>query len=124
MKRKASRLHGVGIDVVSRHRVGQFVSRHRDAILKRFLNPSERRNSAGLDRDRLAELFTAKEAFFKACGESWMGLEGFRGMRITRRDGNRFEMEWKPARAARAYRGEGYFFRAGDLVGAQAMIWS
>jgi phosphopantetheinyl transferase (holo-ACP synthase) len=139
---RSAALHGVGVDLVSRDRVKQFLSRHRDYIRGRFLNFSERRSFKRLSLQEFAEIFTAKEAFFKACGEAWMGLEGFHGMRMKRCGGDHFEMEWRPAREAgrgspnlqkpgkgrpartqKLYRGEGHFFRSGDLVGAQAMIW-
>ena len=124
VKEKPATLRGVGVDLVSRRRVKQFLVHHGDYVRERFLNASERRAFKQISLQEFAELFTAKEAFFKACGESWMGLEGFQGMRIKRRTGDHFEMEWKPARDPRlVYRGEGHFFRSGDLVGAQAMIW-
>ena len=122
--REAATLRGVGVDLVSRNRVKQFLSRHGDYVRERFLNSSERRSFKHLSLRDFAELFTAKEAFFKACGESWMGLEGFQGMRMKRRDGDHFEMEWRTGRTQKLYRGEGHFFSCGDLVGAQAMIWS
>ncbi len=124
VKHKPAALRGVGVDLVSRTRIKQFLSHHGEYVRKRFLNVSERRSFDNLSLRGFAELFTAKEAFFKACGESWMGLEGFRGMRMKRCSGDHFEMEWRPARARKTvYRGEGHFFRCGDLVGAQAMIW-
>jgi|GEM_PF-879044 len=120
---RSSALRGVGVDLVSRNRVKQFLSRHRAYARERFLSFSERRSLKHLSLQEFAELFTAKEAFFKACGETWMGLEGFQGMRMKRCGGDHFEMEWRTGRAKRFYRGEGHFFRSGDLVGAQAMIW-
>lgn len=136
VKSKSATLRGVGVDLVSQSRIKQFLSHHGEYIRERFLNPEERRSFKRLSPQRFAELFAAKEAFFKACGEAWMGLEGFQGMKIRRRMGDRFEMEWRPLRrssrnssqkrpsgAERFYRGEGHFFRSGDLVGAQAMIW-
>ena len=120
---RSATLCGVGIDLVSRNRVKQFLSRHRDYVRERFLNASERRSFKRLSLQEFAELFTAKEAFFKACGEAWMGLEGFQGMRMKRYEGDHFEMEWRTGRTKKLYRGEGHFFRSGDLVGAQAMIW-
>jgi phosphopantetheine--protein transferase-like protein len=124
VKQKNAALRGIGVDLVSRDRVKQFLFRHGDYVRERFLNSSERRSSKRLSLQEFAELFTAKEAFFKACGEAWMGLEGFQGMRIKRREGDHFEMEWKPGRDQKTvYRGAGHFFRSGDLVGAQAMIW-
>ena len=109
---------------MDRARIKQFLTRHPDMIRRRFLNTSERRQFRRLGFKDFAELFTAKEAFFKACGETWMGLEGFQGMRITKRDGDAFEMRWKPERSKRTYKGKGFFFHDGDLVGAQATIWS
>ncbi len=123
VKENKSTLRGVGVDLVSRHRVKQFLSRHRDTIRERFLNSSERRSFKRLSLQNFAELFTAKEAFFKACGEAWMGLEGFRGMKLKRLDGDHFQMEWRPGNTGKHYYGEGHFFYSGDLVGAQAMIW-
>lgn len=123
VKQKPATLRGVGVDLVSRNRVKQFLSRHKDYVRDRFLNSSERRSFKRISPQAFAELFTAKEAFFKACGESWMGLEGFLGMRMKRRGGDHFEMEWRTGRDKKFYRGEGHFFRSGDLVGAQAMIW-
>jgi phosphopantetheine--protein transferase-like protein len=119
-----ARLHGAGIDIVSLTRVRQFLARHRDVVLRRFLSPSERKACQRIGTTEFAELFTAKEAFFKACGETWMGLDGFRGMTITGREGDRFRMQWRSAYSKKKYRGEGCFFRDGDIVGAQAMIWS
>ena len=120
---RTATLRGVGVDVVSRSRIKQFLSRHKDYVRERFLNASERRSFKRLSLQDFAELFTAKEAFFKACGESWMGLEGFQGMQMKRREGDCFQMEWRTGNTKKFYRGEGYFFRSGDLVGAQAMIW-
>lgn len=123
VKKAPATLRGVGVDLVSRGRVKRFLSRHADHVRERFLNSSERRTFKSLSLQEFAELFTAKEAFFKACGEAWMGLEGFQGMRMKRREGDHFEMEWRTGRTKKLYRGEGHFFRSGDLVGAQAMIW-
>lgn len=118
------RLRGVGVDLISRTRVEKFLHRHRDYARIRFLNRAEQRAYRTLSFQDMAELFTAKEAFFKACGEVWMGLEGFQGMKMVQRDGDYFKMEWRPTQNPRkVYRGEGYFFRSGDLIGAQAMIW-
>ena len=123
VKQKNTTLRGVGVDLVSRHRVKQFLSRHRDYVRERFLNAAERRSFKNLSLQGFAELFAAKEAFFKACGEAWMGLEGFQGMKLKRLGGDHFEMEWQTGRTGKRYQGEGHFFRSGDLVGAQAMIW-
>jgi phosphopantetheinyl transferase (holo-ACP synthase) len=120
---RSATLRGVGVDLVSRNRVKQFLFRHKDYVRERFLNSSERRSFKHLSPQDFAELFTAKEAFFKACGEAWMGLEGFQGMRMKRCEGDHFEMEWRTGLTKKLYRGEGHFFRSGDLVGAQAMIW-
>ncbi|MBU9888956.1 MAG: 4'-phosphopantetheinyl transferase superfamily protein [Candidatus Omnitrophica bacterium] len=124
VKRRSLALKGVGVDLISRQRVRRFLSRHRAYVLRRFLNRSEKREFGKISLQGFAELFAAKEAFFKACGESWMGLQGFRGMRMRRRATDLFEMEWRPARCRKAvYRGQGRFFRSGDLIGAQAMVW-
>ena len=64
VKQKSATLRGVGVDLVSRNRVKQFLFRHRDYVRERFLNSSERRSFKHLSLQDFAELFTAKEAFF------------------------------------------------------------
>jgi len=113
VKQKNTTLRGVGVDLVSRNRVKQFLSRHGDYVRERFLNSAERRTFKHLSLQSFAELFTAKEAFFKACGEAWMGLEGFQGMRMKRCEGDHFEMEWRTGRTRSSIAGKGIFFGAG-----------
>jgi len=124
VKGRARRLYGIGIDIISRTRMEAFLARHPEMIPRRFLNARERRFWRTMDAVGLAEIFAAKEAFFKACNEPWMGPEGFRGMHITRCGKEKFNMKWRVRNSGRRYRGEGVFFHDGDLVGAQAMIWS
>ena len=104
-RNKPTGLHGIGVDLVSRSRIRKFLQRHGLYLKDRFLNSAEKKTYPQLSVVSLAELFTAKEAFFKACGESWMGLEGFQGMHMTARDQDYFEMEWQPS-TGRSYRGE------------------
>ncbi len=122
VKKKSLPIVGLGIDIVSLCRIRKFFSLHHDEITKRFLNSSEKKTP--LTAAKFAELFAAKEAFFKACNEDLMGLDGFRAMRITEREGDNFKIEWRnKGKRKNIYKGEGCFFRCGDLVGSRVIIW-
>jgi holo-[acyl-carrier protein] synthase len=65
----AGRVAGVGIDAVEVPRMARALTRH-PGLSGVFLTPSERHWAAGR-ADRVALAFAAKEAAFKAFGESW-----------------------------------------------------
>ncbi len=76
----------VGVDLVEIPRARAFYRSHSDR-LESFLSRAEStrlRASERPERD-LAELLASKEAVFKALSLPWMGTQGFRDIRITRR---------------------------------------
>jgi len=72
---------GIGIDILSRKRADAFLERHRNRILERLLTVQEKERYLASGRKMspllFTKLFAAKEAYFKACGGDWMGIEGF-----------------------------------------------
>lgn len=79
----------LGVDLVEIERAREFVREHRGR-LARYFHPSEMRIlRAHRDPARgAAVLLAAKECAFKAQpGAVWMGVDGFRRIRIARKDG-------------------------------------
>ena len=118
-------LKGVGIDLVSLSRIRKFLNRHPSKISRRLLTKSERKkiSSKRLSPVVLARLLAAKEAFFKAVGRSWMGLEGFGAIEIKGFAHGRFQVESKFP-DGRFRKAEGAFFGTQKFVGAQVTLWS
>lgn len=119
------RVKGVGVDLISLKRAREFVARHRDRIYDRLLSPSERKNFSrkNLTASRFARLFSAKEAYFKALGGEWMGVEGFAQMELAAHTGDRFHIGSLKREWQRQGTGEGCFFENEDYVGAQVIVW-
>ena len=117
MKLSYRRFKGVGIDIVKLSRARDFLNRHRETIKKKLLDKSEKFRLTPL---QFAKLFAAKEAFFKARGADWMGLEGFSQIRVAPLKGNRFiaSSEVQGSRLE----GRGRFFRLPNHVGAEVII--
>jgi holo-[acyl-carrier protein] synthase len=84
-----SRVLGLGLDVVDRHRFGAVLARHGGAFERRVFRDGEiRPQVAGAARvTHLAGLFAAKEAALKALGTGWAHGLAFRQIEIAR-DGN------------------------------------
>src|SRR5438874_124528 len=73
------RLRGIGIDLVSVPRMRRFLKEHGKKAV-RLLDPAQ--SSRKVSAAHLARIFAAKEAFFKALGRSWMGMEGFKDIQV------------------------------------------
>ena len=117
-------LAGVGIDMVSINRMRRFLKSNRHSALERLCTVAEKKQ---LRRKRFSafefsKLFAAKEAFFKATGGSWMGLEGFRALEVKPLWGGRFQVRRKEKRKSMPP-AEGHFFRDKEWVGAQVILW-
>ena len=73
----------LGVDILELKKVDAFYVRHRDKLAS-LLNPNELAyvKTSARPKDALALLLSAKEAVFKALGESFMGIAGFRDIRL------------------------------------------
>jgi phosphopantetheine--protein transferase-like protein len=82
----------VGVDLMEFKRAGSFYRTHKER-LGSFFAPRELSyiRKSRRPRESLALLLAAKEAVFKSLGIPWMGLEGFRDIRI--RPGRRLSCE-------------------------------
>ena len=111
----------MGIDLVSIPRMRKFVKLHGKKAAE-LLDPSFSSHSKGVASvKRLARLFAAKEAVFKALGRSWMGFEGFRDIKVLGSPAQGFSVQctFLPQGVAVA----GRFFEGKDWAGAQVILW-
>ncbi|MFA6599904.1 MAG: 4'-phosphopantetheinyl transferase superfamily protein [Candidatus Omnitrophota bacterium] len=122
---EAGRCTGVGIDILARKRASVFLRRHGRRISGRLLSKRERAAFPGAKLTPLvfSRLFAAKEAYFKACGGTWMGLEGFSSIDVEFLSGRRFCAFSSSIRPRRGRTAEGVFFGTRDFIGAEILIW-
>ena len=113
------RLKGIGIDLVSVPRMKRFIKEH-GAKAVRLLD-SRKKSSPKISVTRLARLFAAKEAVFKALGRSWMGMEGFEAIQVQ--DSPRGTFRVQCPFLPRGAEVSGRFFSGPDWAGAQVIIW-
>ena len=75
--------HPIGIDILEWKKAGGFYHEHR-LQLGALLHPQELAFVQGSRKppQAFAQVFSAKEAVFKALGASWMGVSGFREVEI------------------------------------------
>ncbi len=114
------RISGIGIDLVDLNRAGRFLKEHRATSLNRLFFPSERKfiqNKPSVSS--FAKAFAAKEAFFKALGLSWMGLEGFKKIKLKILPNDRFTAS---SVSPKKIQGQGRFFESRKWVGAQVIV--
>ena len=73
----------IGVDILERKKASGFYHVHRDR-LSALLHPGELAFVLGSRRpaEAFAQVFSAKEAVFKALGASWMGISGFRDIQL------------------------------------------
>ncbi len=74
----------LGVDILEREKARSFYRLHKER-LSQILLPSElaHLNKVKNKTDKLAEMLAAKEAVFKALGGSWMGMSGFKKIRLS-----------------------------------------
>ena len=123
------RVLGLGIDLISLSRARQFLKENRPRAINRLLTHPEKRRlrNKSLTSLQFSKMFAAKEAFFKASGESWMGLEGFRSLEVKFLAHDKFQVRsLKPNRFATLKHREviGRFFHNGIFLGAQVILYS
>lgn len=108
----------MGIDLVSIPRMRKFVKLHGKKAVELLDSSSSKRS---LSVKRLACLFAAKEAVFKALGRSWMGVEGFRDIKVQGSTGQSFSVQcpFLPPGVLAA----GSFFEGEGWAGAQVILW-
>lgn len=123
--RPGSELIGIGIDLISWNRVKRFLAEHSFEFLQRLLTPAEQKafQEARSPLQFFARCFTAKEAYFKACGGSGMGEAGFNQIETSMKGKNRFLAASSFASPVTCLEGEGDFFESPDEIGAQILIW-
>ena len=122
---KSSReLKGVGVDLMRLSRARRFLKQSRNQSVMRLFSKSE---IAALRGKRLtphlfAKFFSAKEAFFKAGGGAWMGMEGFADIEVKCLPRDRFQVR---AFAGKPVQGkaEGNFLRGRGCIGARLVVW-
>lgn len=122
-KSKPLSLKGVGIDILSTHRTNHLVKKRESFICKRMLTDKEVSvwRKSRFSAKHLTKLLTAKEAYFKALGGSWMGPDGFKSFQVTILDDVHFKVEHRGAKSP--LKGAGTFFCLGPRVGAQYLVW-
>ena len=127
-RRKKSTLRtntvGVGIDLINLSRIKRFIKENSASDLRRLLTPRESLSygSRKLSVMQLAKMLAAKEAFFKACGCSWMGLEGFSSIEVKCLPQSRFRVKSTNSKFYAGAEGAGCFFRSENLIGAQVIL--
>lgn len=110
---------GVGIDLVDVVRIRRFLGTHSTVKMQRLLCPSEQKQFQSREKSPLifAKIFTAKEAFFKSLGRSWLGLEGFAAMEVRFLPAERFRIRLLQETSETG----GCFFSFSHYVGAQVI---
>ena len=122
---KSSRgLQGVGIDLMRLSRAQEFLKQNGLPSVMRLFSKSE---TAALRGKRLtpqlfARFFSAKEAFFKAVGGAWMGLEGFSEIEVERLPRDRFRVRSFAGKKVRG-KAEGNFLQGRGWIGARLVFW-
>ena len=113
---------GVGIDLILLSRAREFLREYRPH-LGRLLSDQEKKVwlRKRISARNFARLFAAKEAFFKALGRSWMGLEGLASMEVGFLSGERFRAHLADEKT---FCGGGSFFETSGYIGAQVVVWN
>ncbi|MBI4398507.1 MAG: 4'-phosphopantetheinyl transferase superfamily protein [Candidatus Omnitrophica bacterium] len=76
-------LCGIGVDMVSLSRAGDFYRRHRESLKKILCGSELKQMEQSRSPERLfGWLFAAKEAVFKSLDAEWLGIDGFRMIEV------------------------------------------
>ena len=118
------RLIGIGIDIITLEKAKRFLKRHRKKILERMLTAGERKRlgkKKSLSPLHFSKMMVAKEAFFKAMGKSWMGLEGFGALEVKMASEDHFLIKTVSASSpsSKPRQAAGHFFKTDKYLGAQ-----
>jgi phosphopantetheine--protein transferase-like protein len=117
------KLIGVGIDFIAIARVKEFLKNTSRKQLFRLLSFPEQKIWAKKKMTPLAfaKMFAAKEAFFKAGNQNWLGLDGMASLEVQYWPQERFSVKSCLARAT-SLEVEGIYFAEADWVGAQVIV--
>ncbi len=117
-------LKGVGVDLMRISRAREFLRQNKTDSVLRLFSKAEISALRGkrLTPDLFAKFFSAKEAFFKANGGAWMGLEGFSDIEVRCMAGGRFKVHSFAGKEIKG-KAEGNFFRGRGWVGARLVFW-
>ena len=123
MKSSPRELKGVGVDLVQLSRAEKFLKQNRSPSVMRLFSKPEIAALRGkkLTPRIFAKFFSAKEAFFKASGGAWMGIEGFSNIDVKCLSRDRFKVRSFAGKKMKA--AEGNFFRGRGWVGARLVLW-
>ena len=120
------RIQGIGIDLVDKKRVQKLIQQNPRPAVRALFTKLETQKIKFTSPRQFARLFAAKEAFFKAVGGVWLGLENFPKIKVHCFTKDCFQVE-SPIYKVSPRHGvfaEGQFFECGTLVGAQVLVWS
>ena len=123
---KKLRLQGIGIDLIDKKRIRKLIQRNSRRALSALFTRSEIKQIGQGNALQSARFFAAKEAFFKALGGAWLGLENFSKIEVHCSSHGHFQVEsseYKVSSKSGLF-AEGQFFACGDWVGAQVILWS
>lgn len=119
------RLHGIGVDLLSRARVVRLIGRSPTKISNRLLSQAEQKvwRKRRFTPVLLARYLTAKEAFFKAIGGPWLGPDGFRNFEVHYLARGKFFVKSLLGNSYDICAMDGCFFQNDQWVGAQVILW-
>ena len=122
--RSSMKVTGIGIDLVDISRIRRFLQDNRPSI-GRLFSESEKTSLKlkNISPLKFAQFFSAKEAFFKAAGGSWMGLEGFSNIEVKCLSRDRFKVSSFAGKQIEG-RAEGNFLRGRGWIGARLVLWN
>ena len=117
-------IKGVGVDLMRLSLARKLLKQNDTPSILRLFSKSE---IAALRGKRLtplvfAKFFSAKEAFFKATGGSWMGMEGFSNIEVKCLSSGRFKVRSFEGKEIQG-RAEGNFLRGRGWIGARLVFW-
>ena len=117
-------LKGVGVDLVQLSRAKKFLKQNGAESVLRLFSKSEIIALRGkrITPQVFAKFFSAKEAFFKASGGSWMGIEGFSNIEVKWLPRDRFKVQSFAGKEIQG-KAEGNFLRGRGWVGARLVFW-
>ena len=125
-KARKIRIQGVGVDLIDKKRVQKLLQRNPGRAFRALFTKLETKKIKFKNARQFARLFAAKEAFFKAVGAAWLGLENFSKIEVRCFTKGSFQVESTVYNVSSRHEvfANGQFFECGTWVGAQVVVWS